>query len=521
MDGFKSEPLWDDATLPRFGALERDLVVDVAIVGAGLTGITTALLLKNAGYRVALLERRTVAGGDTGCTTAHLTAVVDLDLPRLARTFGRSHAQAVWDAGFAAIDQIESLVADYDIECDFIRVPGFRHVPFDAADENVDKFVHALYEEADLARELGFFVEPVARTPLVDRPGWQLDDQALFHPRKYLKRLVGEIPGNGSIVCEHSEVAFTDDRGVISCNGHTVRADNVVIATHSPLGGRLSTPVSLMLQSEVALYTTYAAAMDLPKSEGLAPAAYWDLCDPYRYVRVHQSGDRVWIVAGGEDHKTGQEPDTTERFAALDRWFTGLVPTGAITNRWSGQVIETADGLPLIGEVVAGQYLATGFAGNGMTFGTLAAMMIRDALAGVQNPWRDLFDVTRSAIARGPIDYLKENADYPYYRIRDSFAGGSRAGLRSLPRGEGRLVELNDRVVAASRDDRGQVTLLSPVCTHLGCRVAWNQAERTWDCPCHGSRFSATGEVLAGPAEQPLERVAFSQEPSSRSRTTA
>ena len=190
----------------------------------------------------------------------------------------------------------------------------------------------------------------------------------------------------------------------------------------------------------------------------------------------------------------------------LEAWFRRVVPTARITNRWSGQVLETPDGLPLIGEITDRQYVATGFAGNGMTFGTLAAMMIRDAIGGVKNPWRELFDVQRSAIARGPLNYLRENADYPYYLVRDRFAGVESRALRRVPRGGGMLLEVKGEIVAASRDKDGRLTLLSPACTHLGCHVAWNTTEKTWDCPCHGSRFTDTGEVLAGPAERPLEQ---------------
>jgi Rieske Fe-S protein len=215
----------------------------------------------------------------------------------------------------------------------------------------------------------------------------------------------------------------------------------------------------------------------------------------------------VRLIAGGEDHKTGQEPDTRKPYEALARWLASLIPGATITHRWSGQVISTSDGLPFIGEVAPRQYIATGFAGTGMTFGTLAAMIVRDDITGaVPNPWRELFDVHRSAIARGPIDYLRENADYPYYLARDRFAGAATRSLRAVGPGEGKLVDIDGEAIAASRDERGELTLLSPVCTHMGCRVGWNQAEGTWDCPCHGSRFTARGEVLAGPAAHPLER---------------
>jgi glycine/D-amino acid oxidase-like deaminating enzyme/nitrite reductase/ring-hydroxylating ferredoxin subunit len=504
-----AQPIWDDVTLPSFPAIGADHTVDVAVIGAGITGVTAAWLLKQAGCRVALLERRTVGGVDTACTTAHLTAVVDTDLPTLASSLGRDHAQAVWDAGFAAIDQIDTISAECGIDCDLSWVPGFRHAPADLHGAALEKAAEALRAEAELARELGFDVEPMPTTPLIERPGWRIENQALFHPRKYLKGLLERIEGNGSVVFEQCDVSFTDDPEVLACGSHTVRAPYVVVATHNPLQGRQSTAAAALLQTNLALYTSYAIAARIPPPLDTALAAYWDTDSPYHYIRVDRDAEGVRLIVGGEDHKTGQEADTRQRFDALERWFSDLVSAASITHRWSGQVIETPDGLPLIGEVAHRQYVATGFAGNGMTFGTLGAMIIRDEITNaVPNPWRDLFDVNRSAIARGPFDYLRENADYPYYLVRDRFAGASTRHLRSVGRGEGRLVEVEGQVVAVSRDTRGKLTVLSPVCTHLGCRVNWNQAERTWDCPCHGSRFSATGQVLAGPAEQALEHLA-------------
>jgi glycine/D-amino acid oxidase-like deaminating enzyme/nitrite reductase/ring-hydroxylating ferredoxin subunit len=514
MADFIAQPIWDAVTLPSFPTIDANHTVDVAVIGAGLTGITAAWLLKRAGCRVALLERRRVGGVDTGCTTAHLTSVVDADLSTLASTLGHDHAQAVWDAGFAAIDQIDTIAAECDIDCDFSWVPGFRHAPLDLEGDALQRETERLTAEAQLARELGFDVDAVPSTPLIDRPGWRIENQALFHPRKYLNGLLERIAGDGSVVFEQNDVSFTHDPEVLSCGEHTVRAPYVVIATHNPLAGRQSTAAAAILQTHLALYTSYVLAARVPKPLDTALAAYWDTSDPYRYIRVDRDEDGVRLIVGGEDHKTGQEEDTRRPFEALERWFLQLVPTAHVTHRWSGQVIQTPDGLPLIGEAAHRQYVATGFAGNGMTFGTLSAMIVRDAITNAApNPWRDLFDVNRSAIARGPFDYLRENADYPYYLVRDRFAGASTRHLRAVARGSGRLVDVGGQIVAASRDERGKLTVLSPVCTHLGCRVNWNQAESTWDCPCHGSRFSATGEVLSGPAEKGLERLASTNVP--------
>jgi Rieske Fe-S protein len=194
--------------------------------------------------------------------------------------------------------------------------------------------------------------------------------------------------------------------------------------------------------------------------------------------------------------------------ASLEHWARELAPSSVVTHRWSGQVIHTTDGLPFIGEVSDRQWVATGFAGNGMTFGTLSAMIIRDAIVGDRiNPWRELFDIHRSAVARGPLDYVRENADYPYYLMRDRLLRKT-VDLNALGPGDGGLVRVDGRVVAASRDAAGPVTLLAPECTHLGCLVQWNVADSTWDCPCHGSRFDREGAVLAGPATAPLARYA-------------
>jgi Rieske Fe-S protein len=213
------------------------------------------------------------------------------------------------------------------------------------------------------------------------------------------------------------------------------------------------------------------------------------------------------VILGGEDHKTGQALNTDECYERLERALREHVPGIAVSHRWSGQVIETPDGLPYIGQMAEHQYAATGFSGNGMTFGTLSAMMTADAILGRPNPWTDLFHPGRKALTRGVWNYVKENVDYPYYLIRDRLVGAEARSVRSVRRGEGKIIERKGRKVAAYRDARGGLTLRSATCTHMGCLVAWNPAEGSWDCPCHGSRFTPFGEVISGPAEGPLPPV--------------
>jgi Rieske Fe-S protein len=233
-------------------------------------------------------------------------------------------------------------------------------------------------------------------------------------------------------------------------------------------------------------------------------ALFWDTAAPYHYLRIEPDRDQDVVIFGGEDHKTGQVSDTDACYTRLEQTLSSRVPGVSPSHRWSGQVIETPDGLPYIGLMAEHQYVATGFSGNGMTFGTLGAMMMSDAILGRKNPWIDLFDPGRKALTHGVWDYIKENIDYPYYMIRDRLVGAEARSLRAVKRGEGLIVERKGQKVAAYRDARGTLTLRSAICTHMGCPVGWNQAESTWDCPCHGSRFTPAGEVISGPAETPL-----------------
>lgn len=292
----------------------------------------------------------------------------------------------------------------------------------------------------------------------------------------------------------------------MTVNGFTVTCGDIIIATHNPVIGAGSLAAATLFQTRLALYTSYVVAGRVARGQ-VPDALWWDTGDPYRYLRVQPGDDHDLLIYGGEDHKTGQAADPRACHARLEGALAALVPGVEITHRWSGQVIETPDGLPFIGATADHQYSATGFAGNGLTFGTLGAMIITDAILGRSNPWSGLFEPGRGAVRKGLWEYIKENADYPYYMIRDRFAGAGSRSLRSVKRGHGMIVERDGRKVAVYRDAGGATTIRSATCTHMGCIVRWNAADRTWDCPCHGSRFTPRGGVLSGPAEAPLAEV--------------
>jgi glycine/D-amino acid oxidase-like deaminating enzyme/nitrite reductase/ring-hydroxylating ferredoxin subunit len=495
-------PYWSDsATLPKFAKLDRDEAVDVAIVGAGITGLTAAYLLTLEGRRVAVLERERCAAIDTGHTTAHLSMVTDERLVDLVKTFGRDHAQAVWDAGLAAISRIESMVGEVDAACDFAWVPGYLHAPPGASSREA---AGSLEEEASLAAELGFDAEFLDEVPFVGGPGVRFNDQARFHPRKYLAAVARAIVDRGGMIFEHSAAdEFTTRPLSIRSNGHTLTCTSVVLATHNPLVGTAGLAGATLFQTKLALYTSYVVGGRVEKGS-VPDALFWDTADPYHYLRIEPHHDHDFVIFGGEDHKTGQASDTGACFERLERTLLSMIAGIEVTHRWSGQVIETPDGLPYIGETAEHQFAATGYAGNGMTFGTLAGMMAADFIAGRRNPWADLFDPSRKKVRGGLWDYIKENKDYPYYLIRDRFAGAEGKSVRAVPRGAGKVLDINGQRVAVYRDERGNAVKRSAVCTHMGCLVDWNEAERTWDCPCHGSRFKPDGAVIAGPAESPL-----------------
>src|SRR6266536_1966342 len=349
----RNVPFWiDSAPIKRFPGLERNVNVDIVVVGAGITGITTAHLLKETGLTVALIERERVASMDTGHTTAHLTCITDVELQELARNFGDDHAQAAWDAGAAAIDGIQKIVQNEQIECEFTRVPAYVHVCGDSVSQ---KEISRLKKEASIGAKLGFDAK----------------------------------------------------KSRVKANRNWINFDRVVMATNNPLVGLAHITAATLLQTKLSLYTSYAFGVHVPS--GTVPEAlFWDTRDPYDYLRVDRRRGFDYLIYGGEDHKTGQKNQTEKAYARLRARLKKIIPKARVDYRWSGQVICTPDGLPYIGENTERQFIATGYCGNGITFGTITAIMARDWATERTNPWTDLFAVDRKKIKGATWNYLRE-----------------------------------------------------------------------------------------------------------------
>jgi glycine/D-amino acid oxidase-like deaminating enzyme/nitrite reductase/ring-hydroxylating ferredoxin subunit len=491
-----TESLWVDAPSTAYPRLDRDkLAVDVAVVGGGISGVTTALLLKLAGKKVALLEARRIGSGVTGGTTGHLTEAIDTRYRDLERSFGADGAALVASSSRVAIETIADLDARFGAGADFTRVPGYLFTENEKERDAIDQEL-ACMQRAGLSA-----ASSSVPLPFAVAAGLRVDNQAQFHPLKYLHALAARIPGDGCYVFEQTRVHNVDEGEPCSVHvaqGPSLRADRVVLATHSPLN-------QAVLQTKVAQYRSYVVSGRVADP---VPGLFWDTADPYHYVRSHRDGAGAELIVGGEDHKTGIGEHSDAPFERLLE-YAARFGLRSPRFRWSAQVVEPVDGLPFIGKNAGAErvFVATGFSGNGLTFGTLAGIILRDACLGAFNPYAELYDPGRLKPFTKLASFLSENVDYPLHLLSDALKAPTARSLDEIPKGDGRIVRVDGRRVAAYRDDDGRLHAVSPICTHLGCHVAWNGAEKSWDCPCHGSRFNVDGNVLDGPAADPLEHI--------------
>ncbi|HYH58674.1 MAG TPA: FAD-dependent oxidoreductase [Thermoleophilaceae bacterium] len=498
----KRESLWvDRADDAGFPVLDRPLSVDVAILGGGIVGISTALLLKRAGMTVAVVEAERVGTGVTGHTTAKLSALHGLTYQQITPAVGEDGARAYAAANQAGIERIARWVEEEAIDCDFRRKPNYTYVTSRERLGDIEKEVEAA-QRAGLA---------AVYTDETDLPypiagAIRLDDQAEFHPRRFVLALAKLIPGDGSYVCEHTRATGVSEGKPckVQTTSAPLTAGRVVVATHFPFLDRG------LYFARMHPERSYALGV---RVRGAGPQGmYISGEQPTRSIRTHPTADGEILIVGGEGHKTGQGGDTLERYRALEQFARAHWDVEAVEYQWASQDNETVDKVPYVGSFAPQShriYTATGFKKWGLAQGVGAAMILEDLILGRQNEWASVYDPNRVKPLARPssvLSFTKENANVAGRFVGDRVTKRGGRDAAELQPGEGDIAQLDGEKVAAFRDDDGVLHAVSPVCTHLGCQVNWNSGDRSWDCPCHGSRFSPDGEILHGPAVRPLER---------------
>jgi glycine/D-amino acid oxidase-like deaminating enzyme/nitrite reductase/ring-hydroxylating ferredoxin subunit len=508
------------AEVPAHSPLNENTHADICVVGAGIAGMTTAYLLAREGKSVIVLDDNRIAGGMTERTTAHLTNAIDDRYFEIERLHGEKGARLAADSHTAAIDRIEAIIAEEGIDCEFERLDGYLFVPPGESKEILERELKAAHR-AGLTE-----VEQVARAPIdgFDTGSClRFPKQAQFHPLKYLAGLSRAIERDGGRIFTGTHASHMEGGAqarVETSDGFVITAEAIVIATNTPINDLVT------IHTKQAPYTSYVIGARVPAGS-VTKALYWDTPDPYHYLRIQSgfsaagSGYDVLII-GGEDHKTGQADDGQERLARLEAWARQRFPMmETVEFHWSGQVMEPVDGVAFIGRNPGDPrnvYIATGDSGMGMTHGTIAGILITDLIMNRQCSWEPLYNPSRITLG-ATLGFAKENLNVAAQYLEDYLTGGDVDSAEEIAAGEGAIIRRGLTKIAAYRDEQGALHECSALCTHLACIVNWNGVEKSWDCPCHGSRFDAYGRVITGPANTDL--ASLEGEPRQSARTSA
>jgi glycine/D-amino acid oxidase-like deaminating enzyme/nitrite reductase/ring-hydroxylating ferredoxin subunit len=501
----ETESIWmTTAEVLRETPLRERTSADVCIVGAGIAGMSTAYMLAREGKSVVVLDDGPIGGGMTGRTTAHLVNALDDRYFELEKLHGEEGSRLAAQSHTAAIEKVETICNDEGIDCEFERLDGYLFVPPRDPKKILD-------DELEAAHRAGLVeIEKVDRVPwdsFDTGPALRFPRQAQFHPLKYLAGLAEAIKKKGGRIYTDShakEIEGGRSARVETTDGGVVTADAIVVATNTPVNDLIA------IHTKQAPYQTYVIGARIPRGS-VTRGLYWDTPDPYHYIRLESIGQGAQaydvLIVGGEDHKTGQKDDAGRRFAALERWTRHRFPmVEGIEYRWSGEVMEPVDGLAFIGRNPMDSenvFIATGDSGNGMTHGTIAGMLLTDMILGRKNGWEKIYDPSRISL-RSLSEFAKENLNVAV-QYTDLVLAGDVDSVDKIKPNSGAIMSRGLQKVAVYRDPEGVIHELSAVCRHLGCIVNWNSLEKSWDCPCHGSRYDSLGHVTQGPANSDLE----------------
>lgn len=481
----RAESCWvATAPAPRYAAFVQSDRADVAVIGAGIVGLTAAYLLSQAGYAVTVLEALDVGRQVTGRSTAKITAQHALVYAHLVETLGVDRARLYGEANHAAVELIATLANELPIACDFERKDAYAYT-------HQSQRMAAIEAEAEAARTLGFDADIVQPAPLpfMTAGALRFAHQAQFNPAQYLVGLAAAVTASGGHVFEHTRIADVERRGRawrIKAGRHHLDADHVIVATNIPIAGPIKYDERLRPRCHTAM-----AFRAVPS--GVVDGMFIDIDQPSHSIRMGRDDVGALLIVLGPSFTTGNDGDVAGRFHDLERWVRSNLPAGDVAWRWVNEDYDSPDRVPYagaLGKRAPGMYVATGFNGWGISNGTAAAMLIADQVQELDNPWRALYDPTR----RAPKHF---NTGGDSQSIVDA--------VGEIKSGGGGVIEHGKQKIAVWKDEDGTPHALSAACTHMGCMVTWNNADLTWDCPCHGSMFTREGNVIHGPATQPLK----------------
>lgn len=478
--------------------IRSNTLYDVVIVGGGITGISTALLLQNAGMNCLVLEANNLCFGTTGGTTAHINTLLDVPYSTIEKNFSKEKAKLVASSLKEGVDLIRANVKKYAIDCEFVNTTATLFAQDDKQVEELEKISKAT---TDAGIENNFINE--ISIPISFVKALQVNNHGKFNPVRYVYKLAEEFEKAGGTIVQQCKVLNADEAENVSIETSrgNCSARFLIYATHIPPGVNL-------LHFRCIPYRSYAMAVTL-KNKNYPDDLLYDMYDPYHYYRSQEIDGKKYFIAGGYDHKTAHEENQEYCFTKLESHIRKHFDVGEIVNKWSSQFYESPDGLAYIGQLPGHEkiYVATGYGGNGMPYSNVAALSLKRTICREDNPYQELYDPNRLKPVAGFKNFVRHNADVVKQFASKFFSGEDMKELAELATNEGKIVKFKGEKLALFKDENGGLHALSPICTHVGCEVKWNDAEQSWDCPCHGARYSYDGQVLTGPASKDLAKV--------------
>lgn len=490
--------LWQNMT--EYVSQQMSAEADVVIVGGGITGISTALRLQREGKKCIVLEAQNIGFGTTGGTTAHLNTLLDTPYYKIKENFGEKNAALVYTLTEKALNLIEKNVINYEIDCGFEWKDAYLFSHDAKQSKELDKII-------TYSSQAGVKIDYTQEIPLPIgfEKAAKASGQAQMHISKYLygiaeafERMGGRIVQN----CRVTSVSEEDGQTIVHSSKGDVKVSHVIYATHTPPGVNA-------LHFEVAPYRSYVLAVTL-EDENYPDALVYDMDEPYHYYRTQKVDGKKYLIFGGEDHKTGHEENTEYCFTKLESYLRKQYKVKDVVFKWSSQYFEPADGLPYIGHLPGNPkniWVATGFGGNGIIYGTATACILTELICKGSSVYSHLFNPSRFKPSVIFADIIKETVDVVAMFVGKKLFVEKITGLAELAHNEGKLVKYEGHSIGLYKNENGKLYAVNPACPHIKCSVGWNVAEKTWDCPCHGSRFSYTGELMTAPARKDLEVI--------------